>query len=79
MVIEKRPVPTEKSVEDFINAAPDGRKKRIIKGNKVQITFTIDETILDKLDEVAKNNGQSRSNFICLAIKQALNKGLHLD
>jgi hypothetical protein len=83
MTITKNPKPkasTEKAINNFINQAPDGNKvKRIRKGKKIQISITIDEEIIDQVDTRAKQRGQSRTGFICLAVAQALEKGFHLE
>jgi hypothetical protein len=67
-------------VDEFINAAPDGRNpRRIKKGNKVQISLTITEKMLGEIDTLARARGQSRAGLINLAIAQVLESGLHLD
>jgi metal-responsive CopG/Arc/MetJ family transcriptional regulator len=56
-----------------------GRKKDFQRKKIVQLSITIDEKILDKVDIVSKQREQSRTSFICLAIIYALEKGLHLE
>jgi hypothetical protein len=71
---------SEKKIQKFIDEAPDGRKpKRIFRGKKVQISITLDEAMIEKVEAMAKRLGQSRTGFISLAVAQALEKGLRLD
>lgn len=53
--------------------------KRVKKGKKVQITLTITESMLERVDEKAAQIGQSRAAWINLAIAQMLESGLKLD
>ena len=79
MTITKRP-PKSTSADAFISAAPDvsGAPRRVRKGKKVQITLTITEPMLARIDEQAGKLGQSRAAVINLAIFQALENGLIL-
>lgn len=82
MTITKKPV----SPDAFINAAPDAAAptaekaapKRVRKGKKVQITLTITESLLDRVDRQAEQLGQSRAAVINLAIVQTLESGLRI-
>jgi hypothetical protein len=77
MAIKKKPVD---QVEKFINEAPDGLKvPRFRRGNKAQITVTMNETLLDQVDMRAKQLGISRAAFISMAVVQVMEAGLHLD
>lgn len=78
MTITKKPA-TPATAEAFINSAPDAAPRRVRKGNKVQITLTIAEPLLDRVDEVAAKLGQSRAAFINLAIYQSLENGLRIE
>jgi hypothetical protein len=80
MTITKPPKkPDEDTVDKFINSAPDGRKpRRVKKGNKVQISLTIAEKMLEEIDALAEARGQSRAGLINLAVAQVLEGGLHL-
>ena len=50
MAITKQPAkPT--TPEAFIKSAPDAAPRRVRKGHKVQITLTITEPLLDRVDE----------------------------
>lgn len=61
----------------FINAAPDGAKiKGVKKGNKQQISLTIQPALLEKIDALAAELGQSRAAVINLAIYRAVEKGI---
>jgi hypothetical protein len=65
------------SADQFISAAPDGKKARgIKKGNKEQISITIAPILLDKVDALAVQLGQSRAAVISMAIYQAVESGL---
>lgn len=58
---------------------PVSAPKRVKKGKKVQITLTITEAMLGRVDEKAIQIGQSRAAWINLAIAQMLESGLKLD
>jgi hypothetical protein len=74
----KKP-PTNVEIEKFINNAPDGKKTaRFRRGNKVQITLTIDETILDQIDSMAKRMGLSRAALVSIALGQVLESGVKI-
>jgi hypothetical protein len=82
MSIRKNPSPKktlEQSQNDFINGAPDGGLRRVKKGNKIQISITIDEHLLDQADALAGELGQSRAGFFSLAISQAVRSGLSIS
>lgn len=73
----------KKAVEDFIGGAPDAQAdadapRRVRKGKKVQITLTISEPMLQRVDERAAQLGQSRAAVINLAIAQTLESGLRI-
>jgi hypothetical protein len=52
--------------------------KRVRKGHKVQISLTITEEMLDRVDAMAQKLGQSRAGVINLAIYQALEGGVRV-
>lgn len=91
MAITKKPdkpaQDTSTSAADaFISGAPDAggvqpapQPRRVRKGKRVQITLTIAEPILDSVDQMAEELGQSRAAVINLAILQMLQKGLRID
>ena len=87
MAITKRPpkAPEKNLAEDaFISETPDAGSekpspKRVRKGKKIQITLTISEPLLDRVDELADQLGQSRAGVINLGIVQMLERGLILD
>jgi hypothetical protein len=86
MTIGHRPkgeikAPNEKKVEAFIQRAPDagGAPKRIWKGQKVQISLTIDPSMLDWVDEMSKELGLSRAGFIQMAISLSRKLGVRFD
>lgn len=53
--------------------------RRVRKGRKVQITLTIAEPLLDRVDELAGQIGQSRAAVINLAVMQMLQSGLRIE
>jgi gamma-glutamyl:cysteine ligase YbdK (ATP-grasp superfamily) len=79
MAITKKPVkPTARTIETFISGAPDA-PRRVRKGRKVQITLTITEPLLLRIDELATQIGQSRAAVINLAVLQMLQTGLRIE
>lgn len=72
-------------VEAFISAAPDAsadapRQPRYVrKGKKLQITLTIAQPLLMRVDELAAKLGQSRAAVINLAVSQSLENGIRID
>lgn len=75
MSISKRPA--KKTADEFINQAPDGGEpKGVIKGKKQQISLTIAPALLEKVDELAAELGQSRAAVINMAIYRAVEHGL---
>jgi metal-responsive CopG/Arc/MetJ family transcriptional regulator len=49
-----------------------------MRGNKVQITLTIDEVLLDQADIMTKRLGVSRSALVSMALRQAIDIGIKL-
>ena len=79
-----KPTPDAKTAaaDAFISAAPDASSdapRRVRKGRKVQITLTITEPLLARVDGLAGQLGQSRAAVINLAVMQMLQTGLRLD
>ena len=72
------PKPAAPQAQDsFINAAPDsGKITGVRKGNKQQISLTIQPSLLAKIDSLAEELGQSRAAVINLAIYRAVEKGI---
>lgn len=66
----------------FITAAPDGGHKApeapkgVRKGTRKQITHTINDDLLARLDGAAQSTGQSRAALINLAIFRMLEAGV---
>ena len=79
----KSPAPSvadNAAAEAFISGAPDAPKVRgVKKGNKQQISLTIAPTLLEKVDQLAAELGQSRAAIINLAIHRAVERGLDID
>jgi hypothetical protein len=75
---------------EFIKSAPDGAKatasepplveakkvKGVRKGKRQQITHTIGDDLLERLDSAAQTTGQSRAALINLAIFRMLEAGV---
>ncbi len=88
MAITKKPstsAAATAAADAFISGAPDAAAiappapRRVRKGNKVQITLTIAESLLEQADELARQLGQSRAAVINLALMQMLQTGLRID
>lgn len=90
MTITKKPTKptpgtTTAAADAFIFGAPDAAAstpeapRRVRKGRKVQITLTIAEPLLDRVDEMAGQIGQSRAAVINLAVMQMLQSGLRIE
>jgi hypothetical protein len=84
MAITKKPTKTTPdattaAADAFISGAPDAPPRRVRKGRKVQITLTITEPLLARVDGLAGQLGQSRAAVINLAVMQMLQTGLRLD
>ena len=90
MAIIKKPTKpaqnaTVTAADAFISGAPDAAAitpkapRRVRKGRKVQITLTITEPLLDRVDELASQIGQSRAAVINLAVMQMLQSGLRIE
>ena len=50
--------------------------KRVRKGNKVQISVTLDEQLVDELTALAKQVGISRAALMTIACKEAVARGV---
>lgn len=66
------------NADAFISGAPDAvsQSKGVVKGNKVQISLTIAPELLDKVDQLAMETGQSRAAVINLAIYKLIQTGM---
>lgn len=80
--------PTKKpTADDFIAAAPDAaadvphprQPKYVRKGKKLQITLTIAQPLLERVDELAERLSLSRAAVINLAIHQGMEHGITVD
>ena len=76
--------------EEFINGAPDAgagaptaekpKAKHVKKGNKIQITHTIQLELLERVDAAFPKMGMSsRASYINMAITQMLGRGVSFD
>ncbi|MBK6556286.1 ribbon-helix-helix protein, CopG family [Propionivibrio sp.] len=82
-----KPIKKQSAADDFIAAAPDAaadtpqarQPKYVKKGKKLQITLTIAQPMLERVDELAARLGQSRAAVINLAVFQSLENGLRID
>ena len=73
MAITKKPTnltpdATTAAADAFISGAPDSPPRRVRKGRKVQITLTITEPLLARVDGLAGQLGQSRAAVINLSL-----------
>lgn len=84
MAIQRKPRLKQSDAEDaFIQGAPDAQaqlgslKKQpgVRKGNKLQISLTITPTLLEKVDAMAAEMGQSRAAIINMAIYRLVESG----
>lgn len=66
------------TADDFIAAAPDAETKikGVKRGNKQQISLTIAPALLERIDNLAAELGQSRAAVINMAIYRAVEHGL---
>lgn len=83
---KKKPAASAAAVDQaaadaFISGAPDSAAKvrGVKKGNRQQISLTIKPELLDKVDELATELGQSRAAVINMAIYRAVEHGLIID
>ena len=75
-----QPVATEAAAEAFISGAPDASKAQAPRREtKKMISITIAPTLLERLDQLAAELGQSRAAVINLAIHRAVERGLEFD
>lgn len=78
--IEPNPQAADAVVDAFISGAPDAPRPRgVKKGNRQQISLTIAPALLEKVDALANELGQSRAAVINLAIHRAVEHGLMID
>lgn len=71
--------PEDVAADAFISAAPDAevpRVKGVRKGNRQQISLTISPDLLNRVDALAAELGQSRAAVINMAIYRAVEHGL---
>ncbi len=78
MVITKPKAKSTDATGSFISGAPDSgnQAKGVRKGNKRQISLTITPALLERVDELAAELGQSRAAIINMAIYRAVEHGL---
>ncbi|HAS8353417.1 TPA: CopG family transcriptional regulator [Vibrio vulnificus] len=70
-------------IDNFINRAPDSgvsHEQLIPKKTKrkKQITITMDDELIEKIDIAASENGQSRAAFINMSCINALKNGMNI-
>jgi hypothetical protein len=79
-ITKPKPKQTAPNADAFISGAPDAqRPKGVKKGHKQQISLTIAPALLEKVDELAAELGQSRAAVINMAIYRAVEHGLTID
>ncbi|WP_346799469.1 ribbon-helix-helix domain-containing protein (plasmid) [Halomonas sp. Bachu 37] len=78
MTITKPKAKPTQAADSFISGAPDSdpQTKGVRKGNKRQISLTITPALLNRVDELAGELGQSRAAIINMAIYRAVEHGL---
>lgn len=74
-------VDSSPDADAFISGAPDGGvvPKGVKKGNKQQISLTINPALLVKVDEMAAELGQSRAAIINMAIYRMVEHGVTIE
>lgn len=79
MSISRRPSAAKQEpsarIDDFIAAAPDSAAKNVAgirRGNKQQISVTLHPELLVKMDQMARETGQSRAAIISRAVYELL-------
>lgn len=78
-IVKAKKPDAPKSIDSFIQAAPDAVKgPGVRKGNKVQISLTIDPELLQLVDEYAAEQSMGRAGLINLAIRNMLENGVSL-
>jgi hypothetical protein len=84
-ITRRKQKPSEADTEAFISGAPDAEpeqpeaRKGVKKGNKVQISLTIAPALLERVDALAADLGQSRAGIINLAIHRVVEHGVQID
>jgi hypothetical protein len=79
-ITKPKPKAPEAAADAFIAGAPDAERPRgVRKGNKQQISLTIAPALLQKVDELAAELGQSRATIINMAVYRAVEHGLIID
>lgn len=70
----------EAAAEAFISGAPDAPKLHgVRRATKQQISLTIAPALLEKVDRLAAELGQSRAAVINMAIYRAVEHGLDIE
>jgi hypothetical protein len=69
---------TKPSQKAFVQAAPDAKPAKSTRKAQpsTQITLTLSDDVLERLDAMAKQTGQSRSGLIKTGIARVLRDGL---
>lgn len=77
----KPKAPEQTPVDAFISGAPDAVRapKPTMLGNKRQISLTINPALLDKVDAMAAEMGQTRAGIINMAIYRMVEHGVTID
>lgn len=79
-ITKPKPRSPNAAAEAFISGAPDvSRPRGVRKGNKQQISLTIAPALLQKVDDLAAELGQSRAAIINMAVYRAVEHGLIID
>lgn len=76
------PVAADAAAEAFISGAPDASTPKAQapkREGKKLISLSIAPTLLERVDQLAAELGQSRAAVINLAIHRAVERGLEID
>lgn len=75
MSVQRKPKKAENTVSAFVQGAPDAASasapgQGVRRGRKRQISITLDDGVLDELDQVAHHQGMSRAAAIAQACRR---------
>ena len=62
--------PAKSKVEAFVEAAPDARPGRTMRGNKRPLAFTLPPDLIDAVDAIAAEEDRSRAKMIEIILRR---------
>lgn len=62
--------PAKSKVEAFVEAAPDARPERTMRGNKRPLAFTLPPDLIDAVDAIAAEEDRSRAKMIEIILRR---------